>query len=94
MIRHIVMWKKLDETTDKDLDELLKLSETLKTIPGVKSLEFIVGSKDTSTHDIMLNVVFDNMDLLNNYQVHPTHKNFGAHLKPLVKERVCIDYEF
>ena len=31
---------------------------------------------------------------LNAYQIHPTHKAFGAFITPLRESRACIDYEF
>lgn len=94
MIRHIVMWKSKETTTKTDLDNLLNLSKNLKEIPGVLNLEFIVNALSSSTHNIMLNAVFNTLEELAAYQVNPIHVDFGSHLKPLVYDRVCIDYEF
>lgn len=94
MIRHIVMWKSGENTSKQDLDNLVKLSKNLHEIPGVVELKFIVNSLSSSTHNIMLDATLLSEVDLANYQINPIHKEFGSHLKPLVKERVCIDYEF
>ena len=37
---------------------------------------------------------FDDIEGLNAYQIHPTHKAFGAFITPLRESRACIDYEY
>lgn len=94
MVRHIVIWKALETTTREDLENLKKLSETLLEIKGVVSLDFVIDGIAKTTHDIVLNATYNSLSDLENYQVDPIHVEFGRHLRPLVKERVCFDYEY
>ncbi len=94
MIRHIVIWKVKEGVSRKELEDLKELSETLKKINGVKELDFVIDKLDGTTHDICLNVVYNNESELKAYKDDPIHVEFGKHLRPLVSERVAYNYEF
>ncbi len=95
MLRHIVIWAIKDTTTQQDLEMLKRESETLKDIPTLKSLEFVIDPIEKgTTHDMMLVGVYENEEDLEAYKVHPIHVAFGQKLRPLVKERVAFDYKF
>ncbi len=94
MLRHIVIWKIKDDTTQENLEMLKRESETLKEINGVISLEFVINPLSTSSHDMMLCALYNSKEDLEKYRVDPIHVLFGQKLRPLVKERVSYDYEF
>ncbi len=94
MIRHIVLWKLKDGVSKEDLNKLKEMSENLKKLDGVVSLDFIIDPLETSTRDLCLHSVFKSKEALDAYQVSPVHLEFGAFLKTLVCERIAYDYAF
>lgn len=92
MIKHIVMWKILDDVTLEQITTLKKEALLLNgKIDGLIELDFIVDSLASSTHDLMLVSKHENVEALDSYQVHPLHKEFGLKIKNLVRDRVCFD---
>lgn len=94
MLKHIVIWKIKEDTTKEQVEMLKKESETLKEIPGVISLNFIINPLSSSSHDMMLEAVYENVEGLESYRVHPIHVAFGKILRPLVSQRVSFDYTY
>lgn len=94
MIRHIVIWKIKDTTKKEDMLFLKEESKKLNEIDCVVSLDFIVNPLNTSSHDMMLDAIYNSVEDLEKYRVHPIHVEFGKKLRPLVSERVSYDYEF
>lgn len=92
MVRHIVIWKKKEDTTREQLEMLLRESETLKSIEGVISLEFSIDPLNEVNQDIVLNALYTDKNALDNYVTHPIHVEFGKKLRPLVAEKNSFDY--
>jgi len=93
MIRHIVIWKLKEDAKMEDVLKLKELSNTLKDIKSVVDVEFLVNPSKGSTHQMCLISVHNTIEDLEAYAVDPVHVEFGSHLKPLVCERVCYNYE-
>jgi hypothetical protein len=99
MIRHIVSWKIKDGAEGKTKAENLNLMKEmllgLKTLPMLKNIEVGINSPkaDQNNFDIVLDTLFENMDDLNAYQLHPDHKAVAAYIGKIRDERACVDFE-
>ena len=94
MIRHIVFFKFNEEASAGERAELVAALKRLqKQIPLVKELEVEpdIGGKPNS-YDIVLNSVFENMDDLEAYAVHPDHVKVVERVKALCQSSVKVDY--
>lgn len=101
MIKHIVMFKLLDNaesrTKSENLDTALTMLKDFKNlIPMLKDFRAVTNSADApdSNYDLALICDFENIDDLNAYQTHPEHLKFGKFITQVRESRACIDYEF
>jgi len=96
MIRHICMFKLNEENKEANIAEFCARAESLKAIPQIRKFAAVTNDKATpdSNYEVSLIIDFDSVDDLNVYQAHPIHKEFGAFVGTIRKERACIDYEF
>lgn len=101
MIKHIVMFKLKEEANGKTAQENLEGAlELLKNfeqeIPSLVHFEARTNSAEApeSNYELALVCDFNNIEGLNEYQVHPVHKNFGSYITPVRESRACIDYEY
>ncbi|MBQ5330173.1 MAG: Dabb family protein [Oscillospiraceae bacterium] len=101
MIKHIVMFRLKDAQGRTALENALeakKRADRLPAlVPSLRGFEAVVNSEaaDPSNFHIALICTFDDMKGLEEYQVHPDHKAFGAFVAEIRAEngRACIDYE-
>lgn len=97
MIRHIVAWNfKEGFTEEENLANARKIKlavEALSTIiPGVISIEVEISLLHSSTHDLMLNGLYENEKSLADYQSHPEHLRVSEFIKQVTTNRVCLDF--
>ena len=100
MIKHIVMWKLHDEANDNTKAEnAAEFKRRLEQLPGkisaLNSLEVGIGYKeaDGPVFDMVLTTTHDSKDALQEYAVHPDHKEVVAFAGSIVAERRVVDYE-
>lgn len=98
MIRHIVMWKIADsEDKEKRAADIKENLEALKDKIDVL-VDIEVGldfNTSEAASDVVLVSTFKTKEDLELYQDHPEHKSVGANfVRPYVKERRVVDYEF
>lgn len=101
MVKHIVMWK-LDDGYSSD--EKKKLAEKFKQrliqldgkIPELQKVAVHLNSEeaDKSNFDILLDTLFNSMEDLNAYAIHPEHLKVVEFAGTFKKVRSCVDYEF
>lgn len=100
MIQHIVMFKFSEEADGRSKEENLKMAcdlagELLPPIETMKGMQVVTNAKDAdgTNYDFALICMFDDMEGLNAYQVHPKHVEFGGFIKKVREDRACIDFE-
>lgn len=95
MIKHIVMWKLKDENKEENALKIKNDLEALKSeISEIKEIEVGIDvNKSEAAYDIVLYSTFDSQEDLDNYQVHPKHKEAGVFIRQVVSSRVVVDYE-
>ena len=97
MVKHIVMWKLKDDFSDA---EKKGIAETFKNklealdslMDGVLKIKVEIMPLDSSNVDLMLDSEFESVEVLNAYQVHPSHIEVASYLKDKVVSRNCMDY--
>lgn len=100
MIRHIVMFKFLEEAGGKTKRENVLATKAMldalpSKIPLIRYSETHVGADGAAAGnaDLLLISDFESFEDLNAYIVHPDHKAVGAFMTPLRESRACVDIE-
>lgn len=100
MIRHIVMWKLKEFSTEAEKQSVIstiksKLMSLKGKVPSLKAIE--VGSNAPeaapTNWDVALVTDFETIEGLNEYQVHPEHVKVATYIREQVASRSCVDYE-
>ncbi|MBN1950137.1 MAG: Dabb family protein [Bacteroidales bacterium] len=101
MIKHVVLWKLDGSYPEKEKKSILKemrsrLMALDRSITLIQHLEVYLNDQDASetNFDIMLDTVFNSLQDLETYQVHPDHLKVGEYLKGLKLQRSAIDFTF
>jgi len=94
MIKHIVILKLKENSPFGEIKE--KITELKNYIPELIEIEVGIDIKfDQNSSDISITAIFKNINDLEIYANHPKHleviKNY---IKPYLKERCVVDYEF
>lgn len=99
MIKHIVMWKvkekALGKTKEENIIEIKSMLMDLNQhIPELLDIEVGINIESlTGIHDIVLITSFKDEAGLNAYQSHPKHVDVATHMRQVVTDRTCVDYE-
>lgn len=96
MIKHIVCYKLKDSSIEgkkKVYDNFMRMKENIDLFVELNvGLDFLESER---SYDVVLEIVFENLEKMNEYQKHPYHVNI---VKPFMKEArissVSVDYEF
>ncbi len=95
MIRHIVFFKFKDGVTTEQKEGLaLELSNLQQNIDHIRDLELEmdIGANHNS-YDMVLNTLFDSMDSVNAYAVHPAHVKALDTIKSICESTAKVDYK-
>ena len=99
MVRHIVMFKFLDEAAGRSREENVALTrERLLALPAlipeILSSEVHVGAdgQKPDNCDLVLISDFESFDTLATYLRHPDHVAIGNFMRPLRSYREAIDF--
>lgn len=99
MLKHIVMWRFLDNAEGHTKEENLDMAKDLllalpAMIPQVKSME--VGKdilRSEASYDMALVIEFDGTEELKQYTVHPEHQKVSAFITKVRESRVSCDFQ-
>ncbi len=96
-VRHIVMVNYKDGFSEEENKANAKkvkfLLEGLKgVIPGIIEFEVIIDVLPTSNKDIVFNTLFESVELLAAYQIHPAHVEVATFVGSVMQNRTCVDY--
>ena len=92
------MWKMADDIDAQE--RALAIKNNLEALKGeideLVDIEVGLNFNNTdSASDVVLVSTFKTREDLEIYQDHPSHKSVGAnYVRPFVKERRVVDYEF
>lgn len=101
MIKHIVMFKFLEEAQGRTKKENIEitasmLSQLMGVVPSLLSmqLEYNDPGTDSSNYDLLLITEHQDLDGLHQYIIHPEHQKVGVFMREVRESRACIDYSF
>jgi len=101
MIKHIVMFKLKSEYEGKSaienaLEAKSRAEKLIDLVPTLRKLDVCINTEKANpdNYEFALVCEFDDIEGLNEYQVHPSHVEFGKFINPRRELRACIDYEF
>lgn len=95
MVRHIVAWSFREEfsqeqnksNAERVKTELEALRDIIQGVIELKVYTSVLGGRD-----VVLTSLFESESALEEYQQHPAHKQAGAFIGSVLKDRVCVDY--
>ena len=94
MIRHLVLFKLKPKVSRKEMEGLARglngLKKKIKQVRGIE-VEMDVGRTGNSG-DLVLNLLFDNMEDVKVYSDHPAHVEILKLVDKLCDSRMKIDY--
>ncbi len=95
MVRHIVLFKLKDPTSENINTVVEKLTAMRGKIEGLLELEVGVDFLHSARScDIALLTTFDSRASLEAYQTHPLHLPVKEHMAKVRESSVAADYEF
>lgn len=96
MIKHIVMWKLLDENKAENAAKIKQMLEGLvgKVDTLVSAEVGIDLAVDADAYDAVLVSTFGSVDDLKAYQVHPLHVEISQFVKTVRTDRKTVDFEY
>lgn len=99
MIKHVIMFRLLDEVDGRSKQENALQAKALiegmnGKIPGLIKVELGIDFSATeSSADMILYSEFESREALDVYAGHPEHKAVIPFIKSIIRERVLVDYQ-
>ena len=95
MLKHVVMFKFKKETIEI---QKVNVAKALKELPGLipEIRGFEVGNDvlhSERSYDMVLISVFENLDSMQRYQVHPAHQEVVVTLKKICDSILAVDFD-
>jgi len=95
MIKHIVLFK----LKDRSPENIARTAQVLRDLDGkievLRSIEIGVDALHSErSYDIALTAVFDSMEDLQTYQVHPVHQKVIEYMSTVRESAASVDYSY
>ena len=97
MVRHIILLSYREgfspEENRRNAEKVkAQFAEMKNLVPGIIEFEVIIDPLPTSNKDVIFNSLFESVEALADYQVHPNHVRVAAFVTSVMQERICFDY--
>ena len=93
MITHVVMWKFLEGTEEKQTEFLTRLEGLYGVIDVIRDLTVYRTAKAGGEYDAILVSKFDTLADVDTYKNDPRHLEVASLCKDIRTSRAAIDYE-
>lgn len=98
MIRHVVLWKLIDQTPSERTVAIAQIAAALESlvgvVPGLRSLTVRPNAAYFDTNwDAVLVSDHDSVEALEGYQVHPAHMKAAEVPRAFAQYRAAVDFE-
>lgn len=100
MVRHVIIWTLKDTLSEEEKEAVRRNAKTALEglrgrIPGLISIRVQAdGRLTSSTGDLMLDSLFEDLKALRAYGKHPLHVHAAeTFVRPFTAVRACYDYE-
>lgn len=95
MLKHVVFFKFKPDTDQTAIDQL---ATSLGGLPAIieEIREFVFGDDiihSERSYDFALVSMFDDLEAMQRYQVHPEHQKVIAHVKSICSSVIAVDFE-
>lgn len=95
MLKHLVFFKFKATTGPVEID---RLAEGLGNLPDkIEQIREFVFGRDVihseRSYDFALVSMFDDLEAMQTYQVHPDHQRVVAHAKEICSSLIAVDFE-
>ena len=101
MVKHIVMFKFLESAEGRTKQENVEIAKAMLEnlqgkVPTLVSSSVKTNSEkaDNTNYDLVIISDFESFESLNEYIVHPLHKEVGVFMEKVRESRACVDYEY
>ncbi len=95
MIQHVLHWNYKDDVAEEDRASIEAELEALPTqVPSLRSLRWgpvIGGRNQTFSHTFVM--LFDDLEGLQEYALHPAHVSFAAPFREACAAQIVIDFK-
>ncbi len=94
MLQHLVFFKFHPDTSEEQIDRLIDMLSALPDQIG-EIREYLFGRdivRSERSYDFALVSLFDDLEALQRYQVHPEHQKVIAHVKSICESIVAVDF--
>lgn len=97
-IRHVVAWKLNAIDPAQRAEHFEQIAASLKSLlPLIPEIQSMTVGRNTlfpkDNFDMVLIADYADADALNTYIEHPDHRRVAGSIRPLVRERACVDFE-
>ncbi len=95
MIQHILLWNYKDETTpEQRLHHEAELAKLLDKVASLRGVQYgpVVGGRNQSFENCFV-MIFDDMEGVAAYQIHPDHLVFSSAFREACAVQVVVDFE-
>lgn len=98
MTKHIVFFKFKAEVSEDVRSSAFKafkngIESLPSEIPFIREVFVGKNCNEAEKWDVCLHSVFDNLEDVKAYSVHPSHKAVASEFMKFVAERACVDFE-
>ena len=98
MVKHIVLFKLKEELPLNQKESIMKsFKDAIEALPKqisfIREIEVGINMNSSEEWDIALYSVFDNLEDVKAYSIHPAHVEAAKILANAKKDRSCVDYQ-
>lgn len=98
MVKHIVLFKlKEDLPLEEKKSIMNQFKDAIEALPTqiyfIREIEVGLNMNNSETWDIALYSVFDSLEDVKAYAIHPAHVAAAKILSTAKKDRSCVDYK-
>ena len=97
-IRHVVAWKLAADDAQTRAEQAAEVARRLHALVGVvPSIRALSAGPNVAypdgNNDVALVADFDDLQGLEDYQVHPAHQELAGYIRSVVSGRMAVDFE-
>ena len=97
-VRHVVAWKMASDDAGVRAEQAAEVARRLAALVGVvPSIRALSAGANVAypdgNADVAVVIDFDDLEGLEDYQVHPAHQEAAAYIRSVAGGRMAVDFE-
>ncbi len=98
MVKHVVLFKLKETLTTEEKNEIMvNFKKAIEALPlhidFIRHIHVGININCSEKWDICLESLFDTLDEVKAYSVHPAHVSAAGIIKEAKADRSCVDFE-